>query len=154
MAQIKFRITKDGAICIRTPESAAFLDALQASGAIEDVKRMRLSHVEPVNWWLRVWFHFFRYWFGDEGQVSDWTRSWPCQWRVDMRLSSGPICLSAGDGIPFMSRAKAIEYELEIAPLYLLKKLKRATAGEVCAQEKGLIRRLYGVLGFNCNRRY
>ncbi len=57
----------------------------------DDRKIRRASHVEPLNWLLRIFFHFLRGNFGEEGKVASWTRNWNCVWRVNMIPSNGPI---------------------------------------------------------------
>lgn len=51
----------------------------------------RASHVEPDSYLLRVFFHYLRRKFGENGRVADWTRNWKCLWRVNMKPSNGPI---------------------------------------------------------------
>jgi hypothetical protein len=51
----------------------------------------RASHVEPDNILLRVIFHLLRQWLGDKGHMSEFTRSWKCLWRVNMKPVGGPI---------------------------------------------------------------
>ncbi len=51
----------------------------------------RASHVEPDAYLLRVAFHGLRRMFGEHGKVSDFTRAWPCLWRVNLSPACGPI---------------------------------------------------------------
>lgn len=51
----------------------------------------RASHVEPDSFLLRTLFHQMRKVFGETGRVAEWTRSWKCLWRVNMKPSKGPI---------------------------------------------------------------
>lgn len=51
----------------------------------------RASHVEPVSGVLRVAFHGLRSIFGEKGWMSDFTRAWPCLWRVNLAPTGGPI---------------------------------------------------------------
>ena len=51
----------------------------------------RASHVEPVNPLLRCAFHLLRQWLGDKGRMSEFTRSWNCEWRINMKPVGGPI---------------------------------------------------------------
>jgi hypothetical protein len=50
----------------------------------------RASHVEPVNLFLRVAFHFLRL-FGNKNQIAAWTRGWPCLWRINTKPVGGPV---------------------------------------------------------------
>lgn len=49
----------------------------------------RYSACEPALWYLRLVFHALRFVFGETGAVSDFTRSWRCLWRANIR--GGPI---------------------------------------------------------------
>ena len=51
----------------------------------------RASHVIPRNFALRGLFYLLRYWLGDKGRMSDFTRSWRCEWIIDTRPVGGPI---------------------------------------------------------------
>lgn len=68
------------------------------------VSRKRASWIEPVNLPLRMAFKALRC-VPDASWVAGWTRTWPCQWRVNLGLSDGPI---VG---PFNNRAEALEFE-------------------------------------------
>ena len=52
---------------------------------------LRASHVIPRNFALRGLFYLLRYWLGDKGRMSDFTRSWRCAWIIDTRPVGGPI---------------------------------------------------------------
>jgi hypothetical protein len=52
---------------------------------------LRASHVIPRNFALRGLFYLIRYWLGDKGRMSDFTRSWHCTWLIDTRPVGGPI---------------------------------------------------------------
>lgn len=67
----------------------------------------RASHVVPVNLLLRGLFHTLRKVFGEKGTVAGFTRLWPCKWRVDMRLSGGPILKET-----WYNRQSAIDAEI------------------------------------------
>lgn len=71
--------------------------------ASEDSRRV--SHIVPVSWFLWLAFRLLRFAFGDKGRVAAWTRSWGCHWLLDLTPSGGARIK------PFMSRAKAVEYE-------------------------------------------
>ena len=63
----------------------------EAAPTIEGAVTARASHVEPSNPLLRILFHLLRQWLGDKGRMSEFTRSWPCLWRVNMKPVGGPI---------------------------------------------------------------
>lgn len=65
----------------------------------------RASRVEPQSFWLRLLFLSLRRWFGDNGRVAAWTRTWPCRWRARMLLLDRPILG------PFKTRQEALEVE-------------------------------------------
>jgi hypothetical protein len=69
-------------------------------------KRRRASYIEPANRPLRWLFRRLRRMFGDYGRVAAFTRSWPCEWRVDLTPSAGPIVGG------FHDRAEAIRFEV------------------------------------------
>ncbi len=71
------------------------------------VQQRRASHVEPINPALRLAFRALRWLGGDKGRVAAFTRSWGCQWRVDLAPSGGGILE------PFAARADAIAAEIE-----------------------------------------
>ena len=62
-----------------------------AANLFEDTPHFRASHVIPRNFALRGLFFLLRYWLGDKGRMSDFTRSWKCAWIVDTRPVGGPI---------------------------------------------------------------
>jgi hypothetical protein len=47
-----------------------------------EVSRHRFSEIIPRNLVLRAAFRILRFLFGEVGKVSDWTRSWPCMWKM------------------------------------------------------------------------
>lgn len=51
----------------------------------------RASHVEPDGFVFRIAFHALRNFFGDKGRMSEFTRSWPCLWRVNTKPTAGVI---------------------------------------------------------------
>lgn len=57
----------------------------QAYGA---ARRRRASRIEPCHPLLRVPFRALRAITPDSSRIADWTRRWPCQWRV--RILGGP----------------------------------------------------------------
>ena len=97
-------------LVIDTAGNIKTLDSDEAKPFIEmgeRVSRKRASHVEPVNWILRIIFRFIRWATGETGKVSDFTRQWRVQWRVDLSPSGGPIIG------PFKHRGAAIYSEIE-----------------------------------------
>lgn len=68
----------------------------------------RASHVEPDSFVFRIAFHALRHVFGDKGRMSEFTRSWPCLWRVDTSPVGGPILPTR-----YRNRQEAIEAEIE-----------------------------------------
>ena len=55
----------------------------------------RASHIEPMNFPLRLVFHLLRTIYGEEGKIAEWTRSWDCFWRVNLSPVGGPISTCA-----------------------------------------------------------
>lgn len=51
----------------------------------------RASHVEPVGWLARRWFHVVRRFVTDKSAIAAWTRTWRCEWRVDTSPVGGPV---------------------------------------------------------------
>ena len=45
-------------------------------------KRQRFSEIIPRHRWLRLAFRILRLIFGEDGEVSEWTRLWPCSWEA------------------------------------------------------------------------
>ena len=68
----------------------------------------RGSYIEPVNALLRVLFHLLRSVVGDKGRMSDFTRAWPCQWRINMKPVDGGIL-----PVYYYNRQAAIEAEVD-----------------------------------------
>ncbi|QDU95168.1 hypothetical protein [Lignipirellula cremea] len=54
-------------------------------------ERKRASLIEPVNPLLRLLFRAIRSQVCDSGSWSEWTRCWPCRWRVNLTPVGGPI---------------------------------------------------------------
>lgn len=95
-------ITIDSAGRIQYLSSPGINQALAAEGAFS---KRRASHVEPSSLPKRLVFRALRIIFGEEGPVSDWTRGWTGSWRVDLRVSGGPV---SG---PYLFREDAIAAE-------------------------------------------
>ena len=75
---------------------------------VDDSMRItRASHVEPCNALARYAFHKLRSMFGDTGIVSDWTRTWPVWWRVNMKCINHGIMPYA-----WLNREHAIKAEI------------------------------------------
>jgi hypothetical protein len=66
----------------------------------------RASHVVPMGRWSRFLFQALRGAFGEDGRVSEWTRTWAGPWKIDMSPVGGPTVSG------FFDRAVAIEYEI------------------------------------------
>lgn len=95
---------------------ARFLVNSDSQGLLTvDCTVKRASHVEPVNFALRVLFYLLRFLFTDTGKVADWTRNWPCYWRVNLAPVGGPIMPA-----DFAKRSTAIEYEVAWLEDYFL----------------------------------
>ena len=67
----------------------------------------RASHVEPVNGILRIVFFALRAMFGEYGSMAQFTRLWPCLWRVNLSPVAGPILPTV-----HRDRAQAIDAEI------------------------------------------
>jgi hypothetical protein len=76
-------------------------------GSLGDVTLRRASHVEPVNPMLRVAFYALRI-FGDGGKLAGFTRSWACQWQVNL----SPIGLGLLP-MTYHNRQSAIDAEID-----------------------------------------
>ncbi len=51
----------------------------------------RASHVEPNAIILRGAFYLLRLMFGEYSRVGEFTRVWPCMWRINLSPVNGPI---------------------------------------------------------------
>jgi len=51
----------------------------------------RASHVEPANPLLRVMFHGLRSVCSRQSSLAEFTRMWPCDWRINLAPIGGPI---------------------------------------------------------------
>ena len=83
--------------------------------ALGDIRTQRASHVEPDAWLLRLVFHAVRFLVSDASLVAQWTRTWPCLWRVNTAPIGGPIL----DG-RWRNRLAAIDAEVEFLNTYFL----------------------------------
>ena len=84
MQVITIGITPDGDMQFLKSEDTNFLVS-------SETVTKRASHVEPCNPGLRRIFHGLRAAFGEKGLVSEFTRVWPCQWRVNLSPIGGPV---------------------------------------------------------------
>jgi hypothetical protein len=89
-----------------TPAAAAFVTP--------DAVVSRASHVEPDNFLLRILFHALRTVLGDKGRMSDFTRRWPCLWRVNTAPTAGVILPNR-----YTNRQAAIDAEVEFLNKFL-----------------------------------
>lgn len=72
-------------------------------------RRRRVSHVEPQSLPLRLAFRLLRSVVSDNSRLAEWTRRWPCRWRVRI-VGFGSEVIADG----FRDRAAAIEWELGV----------------------------------------
>ena len=77
----------------------------------------RASHVIPRNFALRGLFFLLRYWLGDKGRMSDFTRTWKCAWIVDTRPVGGPILPTI-----YYDRKQAINAEVVFLNLWFIER--------------------------------
>lgn len=99
---MKLVIGPDGKITTLANEDVDWLNVIA-----DQVEKRRASHVEPVNLLLRMIFRLIRWSSRESGGLSEWTRRWLVQWRVNLGPSGGPIVQS------FTNRADAILYEVD-----------------------------------------
>lgn len=78
-------IREDGNIIYMPNESTSCFEELGV------INSKRASHVEPDNFPLRILFHMLRCIYGDKGRMSEFTRHWPCLWRVNTKPTVGVI---------------------------------------------------------------
>ena len=84
----------------------------------DDAVIRRGSHVEPDNFLLRIVFRILRSVLSDKGRMSDFTRNWPCDWRVDTRPTAGVILPKR-----YSNRAEAIEAEVNFLNKFFEEKI-------------------------------
>lgn len=70
------------------------------------VAKRRASHVVPTGRLRRLLFRLCRI-AGDDSELAAWTRTWDCNWTVDLRPSAGPVVSG------FYNRDTAIEFEVD-----------------------------------------
>jgi hypothetical protein len=101
MKKIIFSIDSNGdSTFLVTPETVCFISS-------ESTVR-RASHIIPANLPLRVLFTLLRAIFGDQGRVSDFTRTWSCRWIVDLQPVAGPLV-----PVTWSNRQSAIDFEVD-----------------------------------------
>jgi hypothetical protein len=89
--------------------TAQFLVSESTVGMVDSFTQVqRASHVEPTSLGFRVLFRSLRALFGEYGRMAEFTRSWPCRWRVNLTPVGGPIV-----PVEWASRQSAIEFEIE-----------------------------------------
>ena len=113
MPQTQIIITREDLRCLATVPAQELMQFLGQPS------KQRLSHIEPTNAVKRWAFHRLRRLFGDEGRVSDWTRRWRCQWRVNFAPTNGDIYDRDDQGRPFLDRSSAVAFEERQALHYL-----------------------------------
>ena len=87
---------------------ARFLVSPETSFLLDESSTIkRASHVEPVNFALRLLFYALRSFFGEYGRMATFTRSWCIQWRVNLNPVNGPILPNV-----FTCRQTAIDAEI------------------------------------------
>ncbi len=115
-------------------------DALFLNSDINDVflemgtvVTRRASHVEPDDNFFRIAFHLLRT-FGDKNRIAEWTRHWPCAWRINTKPVGGPIltwkdvapskCASWMDKLVFTTydRQEAIDAEVKFLNQFFLER--------------------------------
>ena len=103
-------------VSIDASGTARFLVNSDSAGLLTlDCTVKRASRVEPVSFTLRACFYLLRVLFGETGKVSDFTRNWPCKWRVNLAPVGGPVM-----PVDFAKRSTAIEYEIAWLEKYFL----------------------------------
>ena len=67
----------------------------------------RVSHVEPSHRVWRWFFYVIRSVVVDDSAIAEWTRRWPCQWRINMTPMGGKVLPEL-----YYFRSEAIEREI------------------------------------------
>ncbi len=80
----------------------------KAAPRIEGAVIRRASHVIPKNVYLRLTFRAIRKLVADDSRIAAWSRTWPCEWIVDMSPVGGGILIQR-----FENREAAIDAEVE-----------------------------------------
>lgn len=71
----------------------------------KQIAKRRASHIVPTRITKRLVFKVCRL-AGDGSKLAAWTRTWNCEWTVDLTPSGGPTVSG------FYCRAAAIAYEI------------------------------------------
>lgn len=80
-----------------------------------DATVRRASHVEPDGYIARLGFHALRFIFGEKGWMADFTRRWPCLWRINLSPTNGPILPGR-----WRDRREAISAEIQYLERFFL----------------------------------
>ena len=94
---------------IKNGELCGFYDEIEQIKkfmSFQNISTNRVSHIYPVNFFLRVFFIFLRKVFGEKGKIAQWTRRWNCKWTIYIPR--------AGYYGIFTDRNNAIKIEKEI----------------------------------------
>lgn len=81
MAKYHGKIKRDGTI--------EFLGEPPPGLVLYGAVKYRFSEIVPLNPVKRAAFRVLRWMFGEEGRVSDWTRTWGCWWEATILI--GPV---------------------------------------------------------------
>jgi hypothetical protein len=89
----------------------------------------RASHVEPVEFWARVFFHTLR-WFGDKNRIAEWTRHWDVAWQVNTKPVGGHVLTwkdiypdTGSDNVAlWVDRQAAIDAEVKFLNVWFLER--------------------------------
>lgn len=113
MAQLELLILPSGECrYLQTPASRTLFGQRQKCVC-------RLSHVEPVALLPRLAFRLLRAMTSEYGRAAAWTRRWPCCWQVNFAPIGGPTFRVDAAGNPFPCRQAAIDFEVQLAAVYL-----------------------------------
>jgi len=90
-----------------TGNSLFLVNDLTRSLIYEESVIKRASFVEPSNPLLRLTFLLIRFTCGEDGTMGEWTRTWICQWRVNLGPVKGPVLAER-----WINRQDAIDAEV------------------------------------------
>lgn len=105
MHDVAFRVDDEGNVTfIYHPNDEAARRAALELGEVQEDRRA--GYVWPRRASLQLAFRALRKIFGSRGPISDWTRSWRCQWIV--------VDAQTGERLPgvYSSHGKAVEAEV------------------------------------------
>lgn len=104
-------MTQPTTVIIKPNGTIRFLVSEGSKPFLDGAVVRRASHIEPVNPIMRYVFYMLRHWFGEKGKMAEFTRLWPCLWRINL----API----GQGIlPNTYRNRQAAINAEIGYLY------------------------------------